>query len=104
MNTKKIVRDRIKFQDFCKIKTSKLVAAGLEKDSLVFVIGDQYVHEDKNDIYNARVKLVVSPLKDSHVEVDKGIMVDPSNLVKVGKAQAKRLKEVMEKDFSEFEE
>lgn len=95
--------DMIKFKDFVRVINTSLTHLDINEGDVLFVAGTQQVPEDKEDIYNLRVKLISCLVKDKHIISDKFLLVDPRNVERVSESKQQKLERIMEEDFKKYE-
>ena len=95
MNLEEKVKTLISNEDYVSIDV-----AGIHEDlvlnDVVYVAGTQVVHEDKDDLYNLRLKLLVQ-LTAGDMTLDRGgqiYLVDPCSFTKVCEEQQARYEEI----------
>ena len=89
----------IKADTFVKVDGEHLEDAGLDDGSFLYIGGVQAVPENPDDLYTQRIKFIVFPVVDDHMDTGKPIMVDPSSVATIPVSVQKRLRKQMEVDF-----
>lgn len=98
--TQKDIDNMLGHEDFCVVVNDKLEEDGLPSGTNVFIAGTQPVPVEEGDIYDFRLKMLVTKMDaDGHVDSSKFYIVDPASLKRVTKARAKKFRRIMEKDF-----
>lgn len=82
------LEDLINIGDYIVVTTDEQIHESINKDDVLWTVGTQMVHEDEEDLYNLRVKLLAHLVgSDGYVDYDAGVyIVDPQNFEKCGEA------------------
>lgn len=96
---KAMIDNMIRNEHFCDVVTDNLAKDDLPEGSRVFVVGNQLIPYDENDIYNQRVNYIVAKLDGDHVKDTQYFLVDPINIKPVAADEQERLMEILKVDF-----
>lgn len=90
---------------FAVVTTDELKEYGLNNNDVCYVGGVQPFHEDPDDPYWLRMKMLVVRMKDGHILTDTNMLVvDPRNLEPVDDELQEKLHEILMEDFGDKDE
>lgn len=96
----KMMKEMISTDDFCKVKNNKLSDVGLTKGMIVYIAGTQVVPENKKDPYTQRIKFIITPLVEGHIQPNgKMYLIDPRNIKKVHQRDQDMYQSNMKEDY-----